>query len=185
MTSDGKVKIGWPPDPRAAQWRISVTGLGVKNLWTDLYGDTILQEYENCQTVTDAYGLSFSKCEKIVGHVRDPRAGEMGWYVELAGGDDLQLGMKKEQYLQLRSASTWNIFFISALTKEGKACETRARNCPGDAGALIFDPPLLTRMDFVLDRGDGALPPGLAAYRFTVGVTLVLFCCIMCIFRTP
>lgn len=184
MTPDGKVKIGVPPDYRAAQWRISVSGQGVKNLWTELYSDTILQEYESCQTLTDAYGLSFSNCDKIVGHTKDPRAGEMGWYVEIFGdGNPMKLGVP-ETSLQLRAASSWNMFYIDWVTKEGKACETRARNCPGDSGGFIFDPPLLGRMDFAIDRASGSLPPGLSAYRNTVGIVLVLFCCITCVFST-
>jgi len=183
MTADGKVKVGVPPDPRAAQWRISVTGKGVKILWTELYTNTILQEYETCSTMTDQFGLSFTKCALIVGNVPDPRAGEMGWYIEIFGDQGGRFGMlPAEVYVQLRSVDTWDMFFISPFSKEGRACEARGRNCPGDSGAFKFDPPLMERMDFVLDTAPGSLPPGLAAYRGTVIAVFILLGCLMCVF---
>lgn len=108
MTPDGKVMVGYPPDPRAAQWRISVTGQGVKLLWTELYTNTIMQEYEKCTTMTDQFGLTFTKCARIVGHVQDPHAGEMGWYIELHGDDGTHqhLGQPVQEFVQIRSANT-------------------------------------------------------------------------------
>jgi hypothetical protein len=182
MTPDGKVMSGVPPDPRAAQWRISVTGKGVKILWTELYTTTVMQEYESCQELTDQFGLTFTKCVRIVGHVPNPRAPEMGWYLELHDGDH-HLGLHPREYVQLRSASTWDLFYISPLTREGKACESRGHNCPGDSGAFSFDPPILERMDIVLDSAPGALPPGLAAYRTTVFLAAALICCLGCVFN--
>jgi len=182
MTADGKVKIGIPPDPRAAQWRVSQTGRGVKILWTELYTNTIMQEYESCATMTDSFGLTFTKCSRIVGNVADPRADEMGWYIELAGAHK-QLGMGLgEVHVQFRSATTWDYFYISPVTKEGLACEARGRNCPGDVGAFSFDPPLVGRMDFYLDYAPGTLPPGLGAYSTTAAMALVLVCCLTCVY---
>jgi hypothetical protein len=185
MTPDGKVKIGIPPDPRAAQWRISVTGKGVKILWTELYSNTIMQEYESCTTMTDAYGLSFTKCVRIVGNVADPRADEMGWYIELFGDKGHPtnpIGRQPQYFVQLRAANSWNMFYVSPLTKEGMACESRGRNCPGDSGAFSFDPPLVGRMDLLLDYAPGTLPPGLQAYVTTCIMAAMLLCCLSCVF---
>lgn len=186
MTPDGKVKVGWPPDPRAAQWRISVTGHGVKLLWTELYTNTIMQEYESCSDLTDQWGLTFTKCMRLVGHVPDPHAAEMGWYIELYGdmGMSQHLGMQTEEFLQLRSANTWDMFYISPLTKEGVACEDRGRDCPGDFGAWMFDPPLLQRVDLQIDTAPGTLPGNLASYFTTVGVAILLMFCLACAFNT-
>merc|ERR1719359_878928 len=41
MTEDGKVYLGRPKNPRAAQWRISVTKAGVKMLWTEAYKEFV------------------------------------------------------------------------------------------------------------------------------------------------
>jgi len=182
MTADGKVKVGTPADPRAAQWRISVTGQGVKILYTELYTNTIMQQYETCETFVDQFGLRFTKCARIVGNVADPSAGEMGWHIELHRDSHIQ-GSSPEEFVQLRSANTWDMFFISPLTKEGKACETRGQNCPGDSGAFKFDPPLMERMDIALDNPPGSLPPGLAAYRTTVIMAFILMCCAGCVFN--
>lgn len=183
MTPDGKVKMGWPPDPRAAQWRISVTAQGVKLLWTELYTKTILQEYESCTTVADAYGLQYTKCSRIIGHVPNPKMEEAGWTVEMYE-DDVQrvLGGGAKNYVLLRSSSTWDIFYISPLTKEGMACEARGRDCPGDLGAFTFDPPLFGRIDFVFDNAPGRLAGGLSFYTVTVIVAVILICCVGCVF---
>jgi len=186
MTPDGKVMVGQPPDPRAAKWHISVTGRGAKILWTDLYADRILQEYERCDTVTDVYGLTFTKCEMVVGAVQDPQAGEMGWSIELFTnqGASVQNAIMDfaEVDVQLRSLSSWDMFYISPTTKEGMACEGRGRNCPGVSGAFRFDPPLAGRMDFKLDEAPGYLPPGLASYAVTVGLAVLALCCLTCVF---
>lgn len=185
MTPDGKIKLGYPPDPRAAQWRVSMTGQGVKILWTELYMNTIMQEYESCATVTDSFGLSSTQCSRIVGNVPNPRADEMGWFIELFGDVGHQrLGLQPESHVQIRSASTWDMFYIDPLTKEGMACETRARNCPPESGAFKFDPPLVGRMDFVLDYAPGTLPPGLAAYTTTVMAAGILVFCVSCVFAS-
>lgn len=183
MTPDGKVAMGWPPDPRAAQWRISVTAQGLKLLWTELYTNTILQEYESCTTMADAYGLQYTKCSRIVGHVPDPKMEEVGWYIELYEERQLALGTGVKNYVLLRSASTWDIFYISPLTKEGRACEARGRDCPGDLGAFTFDPPLAGRVDFVFDNAPGTLAGGLSFYTVTVVVALTLICCIIFVFN--
>jgi len=185
MTPDGKVMVGWPPDPRAAQWRISVTGKGVKLLWTDLYPHTIMQEYESCTTMTDQFGLTFTKCENLVGHIADPSAKEMGWYIELHGdgGAQQHIGPRPEEFVQIRSANTWEMLYISPLTKEGLACEARGRNCPGDAGAFRFVPPLLERLDFELDEAPGTLPGNLSSYFATVCMAFLLICCLSCAFN--
>jgi len=186
MTPDGKVKVGYPPDPRAAQWRISVTGQGVKLLWTELYTNTIMQEYESCSTMTDMYGVSFTKCVRQVGHVQDVRADEMGWFIELHGdlGAQKHIGPNLEEFVQLRSANTWDMLYISASTKEGLACEARGRKCPGDSGAFRFDPPLLQRLDFNIDSAPGTLPGNLSAYFVTACMAGILICCLNCAFRT-
>jgi len=186
MTPDGKVQMGYPPDPRAAQWRISMTGQGVKILWTELYTNTIMQEYESCATSVDGYGFSSTKCERIVGNVPNPRADEMGWFIELFGDKGQQrLGLQPESHMQIRSASTWDMFYIDSYTKEGRACESRAQNCPGDSGGFQFDPPLVGRMDFSVDYAPGTLPPGLAAYATTVLTAAILIFCVLCVFATP
>lgn len=185
MSPDGKVLLGYPPDPRAAQWHISVTGKGVKILWTELYTKTILQEYERCVTTADVYGLEHSMCARVVGHVPDPKADEMGWYIELFGDKGVQrIGMQPEVHVQFRSATSYNMMYISPLTKEALACEARGRNCPGDAGAFKFDPPLVGRMDIILDYAPGTLPPGLAAYATTVITAAILVFCICCVYAS-
>lgn len=185
MTWDGKIMVGYPPDPRAAQWRISVTGQGVKLLWTDLYPHTIMHQYESCTTMTDQFGLPFTKCVGLVGHVADPRASEMGWYIELHGGfTGHHIGPIPQEYLQLASANTGEIIYISPSTKEALSCEARGRDCPGDAGAFRFDPPLLQRQDFTLDNAPGTLPVNLESYFATVCVAGILICCLSCAFNT-
>lgn len=184
MTADGKVAMGWPPDPRAAQWRVSVTPLGVKLLWTELYTKNILQEYESCMTVADAYGLQYTKCSRIIGHVPNPRMDEVGWSVEMFEADvQRALGGGAQNYVLLRSVSTWDIFYISPVTKQGLACEARGHDCPGDLGAFTFDPPLFGRTDFVFDNAPGRLAGGLSFYRVTVCMAVILICCVGCVFR--
>lgn len=186
MSPDGKVKVGNPPDPAAAQWRIAVTRDGAKILWSDAYTNTILQEYQSCASTTDSYGLSHTLCQRVVGHVPDPNAADMGWRIELYGDaphDPLRQFRKSgdDIYVQLRSIETANMLFISPLTKEGLACEARGRNCPGDAGAFRFDPPLVPRTDIVLDS-PGGMPTALSTYMGTCIMAFILACCMGCVY---
>jgi hypothetical protein len=77
MNADGNVQLGVPPDPRAAKWRIAVTRSGVKMLWSELYINSVLQEYETCTTLYDAQGNPVQKCFLVVGHAANVRANEM------------------------------------------------------------------------------------------------------------
>lgn len=182
MTSDGKVKIGTPADPRAAKWRIAVTKNNIKMLYCDLYPLSILTEYESCEKVVDSYGLTYDKCDIIVGHAPDPRADEMGWYIEV----DLKvihLGHGRHNpYVNIRSAHTGNLFYVDPQTMSGRACDPTARNCPGTVGDFHFHPPLFGRVDIMLDNAPGTLPPALAMYGGTVVMALILTCCLGCVY---
>lgn len=187
MTSDGKLVSGFPPDPRAAQFRVAVTGSGVKMLWTDLYSDAVLQEYERCITTTDAYGLSHSKCDDMVGNLKNPRASEMGWKMELWVPKHMKPHkaheyFRPQEHIQIRAQASLKMLYINPTSREGMTCEARGGNCPGDAGAFIFDPPLIGRMDLTLDEAPGLFPPGLATYGITVSLALILLCCGCCVF---
>lgn len=179
MLPDGQVQIGAPADLRAAKWRIAVTKSGVKMLYCDLYPESILNEWETCTPFVDQYGLTYQKCDLIVGHAKNPRADEMGWYIEL---DYDSLDKNRNPYVMLRSAHTGNLFYIDPESKTGRACGSTARNCPGLAGSFHFDPPLIMRDDIMLDGAPGKLPPALAYYASTVVIALVLTCCLGCIY---
>lgn len=178
MDPDGSVKMGTPHNPRAAKWRISVTPGGAKMLWSELYYNTVLQEYEKCSDHVDAYGTSFTKCSLVVGHVPDARADEMGWHIE--NFVDNSQAFQNGHYVQIRSAKTWSMFYVSPVSKEGRACDEKARNCPGNAGAFKFDPPLHDRVDFVLDIAYRS--PALVSYSITVAVAVLMLCCLGCIY---
>jgi hypothetical protein len=177
MTPDGRVMLGTPPDHRAARWKIAVTRGGKKILWSELYTNTVLQEYERCTDSLDLYGNMMRHCALVVGHVPDPRADEMGWYIEFAGED---VGVS---HVHLRSVSTQNLFYIFSQTREGLACNRRQRSCPGDAGAFRFDPPVVGRMDLRLDKPPSRIPKQLMAYGITALVAMFLVCCISCAYN--
>jgi hypothetical protein len=184
MDPDGSVKMGTPHNPRAAKWRISVTPGGAKILWSELYYNTILQEYEKCIDYVDLSGQSSTKCSLVVGHVPDPRADEMGWYIENFAEKDVSQAFRRQDapYVQIRSAKTWSMFYVSPHSKEGRACIKPAPDCPGDYGAFKFDPPLHGRVDFVLDSEYSS--PALMSYSVTVVVALLLIFCLGCVY-TP
>jgi hypothetical protein len=180
MLADGKVKIGIPPDPLAATWRIAVTKSGVKMLYTDRYPTTVLNEYETCTEYMDDYGLTYDKCQLIVGHAANPRADEMGWYLEL----DFKLHHidHKNPYVNIRSAHSGSLFYIDPQTLTGRECDETSRNCPGEFGDFHFNPPLFGRNDIQLDRSPGSLPPALAFYMTTVIMAILLTFCLGCVY---
>jgi len=182
MAPDGTVKLGTPRNPRAAKWRISVTHGGAKMLWSELYYNTVLQEYEKCVDQVDSYGTSVTKCSLVVGHVPDARADEMGWYIENFADKLHSQAFGGLKYVQIRSAKTWSMFYVSPVNKEGRACDEKSRNCPGGNGAFKFDPPLHDRVDFVLDSAHRS--PALISYCVTVAVAILMLCCLGCIY-TP
>lgn len=195
MDADGTVKLGTPADPRAGQWRISETKQGVKLLSTEMYFQTVLQEYESCTSKTDEMtSLTWSSCELVVGHVQEPRADEMGWFISPADESAYrhiqdQLNMPdadltgqlisdfQDFFVNLRSAQTGDVLFVSPVSKIAQACQSTSNSCPGDHGALRFDPPLIGRADFQLDKTGTGLPQGIRIFFITscVFVILVLF----------
>lgn len=182
MTPDGKVMMGLPPDPRAAQWRIAVMRSGIKMLWTEMYTESVLQEYESCAPVADAYGRTYDKCSDIVGHIPDPDAGVMGWTIELNGHPGARhLGIYSEEDVILRASNSMKLLYISPLTKEALACgEERRQGCPGDTGTWRFEPPLQERVDITLDSPPGELPGNLTSYYTICFMALALLCCLGC-----
>mmetsp|Transcript_108170 Transcript_108170/g.187838 ORF Transcript_108170/g.187838 Transcript_108170/m.187838 type:complete len:364 (+) Transcript_108170:102-1193(+) len=190
MEADGTVKLGTPSDPRAGQWRISVTQKGVKILTTEMYLQSVLQEYESCTSKTnEMIALTWSSCELIVGHVQEPRADEMGWFIEAARKDNFNVpdGGQLDQfnsdgdYVNLRSAKSGDVFYVNPNTKTTRACQSTSTACPGDHGALRFDPPLIGRGDFKLDEAGTGLPPGIRTFIISAGVfcSLVLVLCVI------
>lgn len=194
MDADGTVKLGRPPDPKAGQWRISITPKGTKLLSTEMYLDTILQEYESCMTKQDDIsGLSWSSCSLMVGHTKEPRADEMGWFIEahdphavdeinhemhLPGANGHSIG--KQFYVQLRSAKTKDVMYFNTFSKSAHACQATSKSCPGVSGAIAFDPPIVGRTDIKLDDLSSGLPIGIYAFLCTLSIFFVAVLVLAC-----
>lgn len=179
MTRDGKVKMGEPPSEAAATWHVSVTRSGVKHLVTGAFRDVVLEEQTDCHTIVDSNGFPGRSCLSVVGHTSEPRADTTGWHFEHHSEFMDERSGDSGMYLQIRSVVTGSYMFIQPPPMdEAQMCVHGAANCPGDYGALRFDPP------FPLDLVDSPFTIGehsTNAYLWYYGLVLLV---VICVYKT-
>lgn len=179
MTRDGRVKMGEPPSAAAAIWHVSVSHLGVKHLVTGAFRDVLLEEQHECTQIVDGDGFPSRQCLTVVGHSSDPRADSTGWRFETHSDYFDERSGETGLYLQIKNVNTGGYIFLQPPPmEEAHMCVSGAANCPGDYGALRFDPPFpLDMMDTEQLLGD----EGASAYLWTYGLVLLMM---LCIYRT-
>lgn len=142
MAPNGEVRIGSPPDSNQARWRIAKTHDGVHHLYTLAYPQDLLDAWDECGSgkATDpATGAAWETCKSVVGHSAQPPAAETGWYI-----DSYDVGTQAGTFVILRSKDTNRILYIDAVSLTALSCGSDSLdNCPGNYGALRFDPPLV------------------------------------------
>merc|ERR1719329_1470850 len=78
--------------------------------------------------------------------------------------------------MKLRSVHTSNMFFIAPQGQEARTCQPDAENCPGDYGALRFDPPLEGQLLDLIDEPPLSEREGFALYMWTYAFAIMLTC---------
>lgn len=181
MARDGKVRLGEPHDEAAARWRLWLTPQGLKHFVTEAYAEGFMQEYEECG-VGSENGFATRVCGTVVGKVDIPRADEVGWHIEFHSEFmDVDTGVK-EHYMQLRSLHSNNMFFVSPQQLEARTCQPDAENCPGDYGALRFDPPLEGQLLDLIDDPPITEREGFGLYVSTYGFAILMTCMVYCLY---
>lgn len=179
MTEDGKVKMGDPPSQAAATWHVSISPSGVKHLVTGAFRDVVLEEHEECTPIVGADGFPTRQCLTIVGHSSEPRADSTGWRFETHSDFYNKRTGETGIYLQIKNVHTGKYIFVNPPPlEEAHLCATGAAHCPGEYGALAFDPP------FPSDMVDVPNPLGgeaAEAYLWTYVLVVLLM---LCIYRT-
>lgn len=145
MGPNGQVRLGTPPNWKAAQWRIAKTTDNVYHLYTAAYTDDLLDSFDQCITKVDQLtGYSYADCSSVVGHVPRPPASETGWYIER-----FNLGLPKDTFVSFRSKDTNRYMFFDPRDGAGRSCLTRndMEECPGVTGAFRFTPSLYNNLE--------------------------------------
>lgn len=178
MTEDGKVKMGDPPSQAAATWHISIAPSGVKHLVTGAFRDVVLEESEDCTEIVDAEGFPTRACLTVVGHSSEPRADSTGWRFEAHSDFVDDRSGEQRVYLQIKNVNTGKYIFVNPPPrKEAHMCAPGSANCPGDYGALRFDPPFPTDMiDPPPTLGNEAIETYMWSYALVVMLMLCIYC---------
>jgi len=181
MDEDGKVRLGEPRDEASARWQLWITPQGLKHFVTEKYAGGFMQEYEECAVGSEG-GYARRVCGTVVGRVARPRADEVGWHIEIHSEfTDVETGAK-EHYMQLRSMHSSNFFFVSPLQQEARTCQPEAENCPGDYGALRFDPPLEGQLLDLIDDPPISARDGFNLWMSTYAFAIIMTCMVYCLY---